>query len=98
MDACLAPTVDWTVLATLETLGIDKVALLKGHGHDVAVIWARDADGQNHALAVLPDRLRVTVQAFLETIPDALKTTVRWVCMDLWEGTAGAVAALLREH
>ena len=59
MDRRLAP-VDWT----LETLGIDEVALLKGHGHYVAVVWMRDA-GDNHVLAVLPDRLRATVQAFL---------------------------------
>ena len=95
MDQRLAPVVDWSAFAALETLGIDEVALLKGHGHYVAVIWARDADGQNHVLAVLPDRLRATVQAFLATIPDALKATVRRVCMDLWEGYAGAVAAAL---
>ncbi len=95
LDARLAPTVDWTALATLETLGIDEVALLKGHGHDVAVVWMRDAEGHNHVLAVLPDRLRATVQAFLETIPHALKATVRRVCMDMWEGYARAVAAAL---
>ena len=95
MDQRLAPVVDWTACSTLETLGIDEVALLKGHGHYVAVIWARDVDGQNHVLAVLPDRLRATVQAFLATIPDALKATVRRVCMDLWEGYASAVAAAL---
>ncbi len=71
------------------------MALLKGHGAYVAVVWARDADGQNHVLAVLPDRLRVTVQAFLETIPAPLKATVKRVCIDLWEGYAGAVAAAL---
>ena len=86
LDARLAPTVDWTLFSTMETLGIDEVALLKGHGHYVAVIWARDVDGQNHVLAVLPDRLRMTVQSFLENIPDGLKATVRWVCMDMWEG------------
>ena len=95
LDARLAPTVDWTLFSTLETLGIDEVALLKGHGHYVAVIWARDVDGQNHVLAVLPDRLRMTVQSFLENIPDGLKATVRWVCMDMWEGYASAVAAAL---
>ena len=93
LDARLAPAVDWTAFATLETLGIDEVALRKGHGHDLAVIWARDVDRQNHVLAVLPNRLRATVQSFLESIPDPLKTTVRRVCMDLWEGYAGAVAA-----
>jgi transposase len=97
MDHRLAPAVDWTAFAALETLGIDEVALLKGQGHYVAVVWARDAAGVTHVLAVLPDRLQTTVQAFLETIPDALKTTVRWVCIDMWEGYAGAVAATLPE-
>ena len=97
MDHRLAPAVDWTAFAALETLGIDAVALLKGQGHYVAVVWARDAAGVTHVLAVLPDRLQTTVQAFLETIPDALKATVRRVCIDMWEGYAGAVAAALPE-
>lgn len=97
MDHRLAPAVDWTAFAAVDTLGIDEVALLKGQGHYVAVVWARDAAGVTHVLAVLPDRLQTTVQAFLDTIPDALKTTVRWVCIDLWEGYAGAVAAALPE-
>ena len=46
-------------------------------------------------LAVLPDRLRATVEAFLNTIPASLKATVKRVCMDLWTGYAGAVAAAL---
>jgi len=95
MDHRLAPAVDWTASAALETVGIDEVALLKGHGRYVAVVWARDAAEVTHVLAVLPDRLQSTVQTFLETIPDALKTTVRRVCIDMWEGYAGAVAAAL---
>ena len=95
MDHYVAPVVDWRAFTVLETLGIDEVALLKGQSHYVAVVWARDADGQNHVLAVLPDRLQATVQAFLETIPAPLKATVKRVCIDMWEGYAGAVAAAL---
>ena len=95
MDQHLAPAVDWTAFTALATLGIDEVALLKGQGHYVAVIWARDAQRQPHVLAVLPDRLQATVQAFLQTIPAPLKATVRQVCIDMWEGYAGAVAAAL---
>jgi len=95
MDHRLAPAVDWAAFAALETLGIDEVALCKGHGQYVAVIWARDAQGHTHVLAVLPDRLQATVQAFLEGIPTVLKTTIRRVCMDMWDGYAGAVAAAL---
>ena len=95
VDHHVAPVVDWSAFAALETLGIDEVALLKGHGDYVAVVWARDAAGHTHVLAVLPDRLQATVQAFLETIPDRLKATVQRVCIDMWEGYAGAVAAAL---
>ena len=95
MAHSVATPVEWTVLTALETLGIDEVALCKGQGHYVAVVWAREAGGDTPVLAVLPNRLQATVHAFLETIPAALKTTVRRVCIDLWEGYAGAVAAAL---
>jgi len=95
MDHRLAPTVDGGVFTALETLGIDEVARRKGHGQYVAVMWARDAQGRTPVLTVLPDRLQATVQAFLETIPQALKATVQRVGIDLWEGDAGAVAAAL---
>jgi transposase len=95
VDHYVAPGVDWSAFTVLDTLGIDEVALLKGHGDYVAVVWARDAAGHPHVLAVLPDRLQATVQAFLETIPAPLKATVKRVCIDMWEGYAGAVAAAL---
>ena len=95
VDHYVATTVDWAAFTALETLGIDEVALCKGQGHYVAVVWARDALENTHILAVLPNRLQATVQAFLETIPAALKTTVRRVCIDMWEGYAGAVATAL---
>ncbi|MEI2774064.1 MAG: ISL3 family transposase [Candidatus Competibacter sp.] len=91
----VASAVDWSCFTALDTLGIDEVALLKGHGDYVAVIWARDAEGHTHVLAVLPDRLQATVQTFLESIPAPLKATVTRVCIDMWEGYAGAVAAVL---
>ena len=61
----------------------------------MAVVWACDAVRETHVLAVLPNRLQATVQAFLETMPAVLKTTVRRVCIDMWQGCAGAVAAAL---
>src|SRR5512143_2022110 len=91
----LAPAVDGTAFTAVETLGSDEVAWCKGQGPYVAVVWARDAAGTTHVLAVLPDRLQATVQGFLETLPPALKGTIRRVCIDLWAGYAGAVATAL---
>ncbi|HYQ91699.1 MAG TPA: ISL3 family transposase [Candidatus Competibacteraceae bacterium] len=95
VDHYVVTAVDWAAFTALETLGIDEVALCKGHGHYVAVVWARDALGDTHVLAVLPNRLQATVQAFLETMPATLKTTVRRVCIDMGEGYASAVTAAL---
>jgi transposase len=69
VDHPVAPQVNWADFTTLETLGIDEVALCKGQGHYVAVVWACDVQRDTHVLAVLPDRLQATVQTFLETIP-----------------------------
>ena len=51
MNHHVAPVVDWSRFTRLDTLGIDEVALLKGHGAYVAVVWGRDAEGHNHVLA-----------------------------------------------
>ena len=58
MDHRLAPAVDWGAFTALETVGIDEVALRKGHGQYVAVIWVRDAQGRTHVLTVLPAVLK----------------------------------------
>ena len=90
----VSTTVEWSRLPTLETLGIDEIALTRGHGNYVAVISTRDAQGQIAVLAVLavlPDRLKATVKGFLEAIPAALKATIQTVCTDRYDGYANAV-------
>jgi transposase len=87
--------VDWSAYSRLEVLGIDEIARLKGHGDFVAVVSARLADGRAVVLAVLPDRTKETVKAFLESIPARLKATIRSVCTDLYEGYFQAVEAVL---
>lgn len=86
----VSTTVDWSRLTTLETLGIDEIALTRGHGNYVAVISTRDAQGQVSVLAVLPDRLKATVKAFLEAIPAPLKATIQTVCTDRYDGYTNA--------
>ena len=87
----ISTTVDWSLLTRLETLGIDEIALTRGHGNYVAVISARDAQGQVSILAVLPNRLKATVKAFLESIPEPLKATIHTVCTDMYDGYTNAV-------
>jgi transposase len=95
LDRWIGRSVDWEALSPLATLGIDEIALLKGHRDFVAVISALSESGELYVLAVLPDRLKATVLAWLESIPQAIREQIRSVCTDIWEGYITAVAEVL---
>ena len=95
LERWVSTTVDWSRLTTVETLGIDEIALTRGHGNYVAVISTRDTRGQVAVLAVLPDRRKATVQGFLAAIPASLKTTIQTVCTDMYDGYTNAVSEAL---
>jgi transposase len=95
LDRWLARRVDWDAIEPFETLGIDEIALLKGHRDFVAVISAQSADGHVQVLAVLPDRLKATVVAWLKTIPASIRSRIRTACTDMWEGYITAVQEVL---
>lgn len=97
LDRWIATDVDWDALPPFATLGIDEIALLKGHRDFVAVISAQDEQGCLHVLAVLPDRLKETVVAWLEAIPAAIRARITTVCTDIWEGYITAAQAVLPE-
>src|SRR5262245_45366221 len=95
LDRWIATTVDWDALPPFATVGIDEIALLKGHRDFVAVISAQAEDGQLHLLTVLPDRLKATVVNWLQTIPAAIRAHITTVCTDIWEGYISAVQEVL---
>jgi transposase len=95
LDRWIAKSVDWEALAPFTTVGIDEVALLKGHRDFVAVISARTESGELHLLAVLPDRLKATVLTWLLSIPAAIRSCITTVCTDIWEGYITAVKEAL---
>ena len=92
----ISPRVDWTAWAALEVLGLDEIALKKGHRDFVAIVSARLPGGQVVVLAVLPDRQKETVKAFLQSIPEPLRRTIHTVCTDMWEGYVNAVYEVFR--
>lgn len=95
LDRWIATTVDWEALPPCPTLGIDEIALLKGHRDYVAVITARDETGDLHVVAVLPDRLKTTIVAWLGALPDSVRARITTVCTDMWEGYVSAVEQVL---
>jgi transposase len=94
LDRFVARSIKWEALPPFATLGIDEIALLKGHRDFVAVISALSEDGELHVLAVLPDRLKATVAAWLMSISEAIRSRITTVCTDIWEGYIMAVSAV----
>jgi len=91
VDRWIESEVDWDRVPGFTVLGIDEIALKKGHGDFVAVITARLESGALYPLAVLPDRKKETVVAWLRRIPAALRRQIKTVCSDMWPGYVSGV-------
>ena len=95
IDRQVSQEVDWNEFQELEIVGLDEIALKKGHKDYVTVVTARLADGTKRVLAVLKDRQKATVKAFFLSIPKHLRKTIRVVCTDLYEGYVNAAKEVL---
>ena len=95
IDRYIATKVDWHEFVRLEVLGLDEIALKKGHNDYVVIVTARLRDGQIKVLAVLPNREKETVKAFLRRIPTRLQRTIHTVCTDMWQAYINAVKEVL---
>jgi transposase len=87
----ISTKVDWGQFERLDVLGIDEIALKKGHQDYVVPITARLDDGRLKILTVLPDRKKKTVKKFLRSIPQRLRDTIHTVCLDMWKHYIAAV-------
>lgn len=89
--------VEWPKIGAIPLLGIDEIALKKGHKDFVVIVSAMNEQGEKQILAVLPDRKKDTVKAFLAAIPAPQKATIQRVCVDMYEGYSNAVYEALPE-
>lgn len=94
----IQPSVDWAEFEELGVLGIDEVALKKGHKNYAAIISTQQADGQVHVLTILPGRKKQMVRDFLDTIPKRLRPTMETVCTDMWKGYVNAAEEFAAAH
>ena len=95
IDRHIASRVDWNQFERLDVVGLDEIALKKGHSDYVVIVSARLRNGQLKLLAVLPNREKETVKAFLATIPTRLKRTIHTVCTDMWTAYINAAKEVL---
>lgn len=77
--------VDWTAMAGIEILGLDEIALKKGHRAYVTLVTGRLSNGEIMILGVLAGHEKAEVIDFLRLIPLRILQTVQAVCCDLWE-------------
>jgi len=98
IDRCIHVSVNWDEFTELRIIGIDEIAMRKGHSNFVAIITTQQADGRVALLGVLADRQKETVRQFFESIPSRLWQTMEKVCTDMWEGYANAVEEFDQAH
>jgi transposase len=95
VDRWIGREVKWAEIKGVQILGLDEIALKKGHRDFVAIVTVRSAAGEVKVLAVLPDRQKQTVRQFLEAMPKRVKRAIRTVCTDMYEGFVNAVKEVL---
>jgi transposase len=86
----VARAVNWSEFTALKVIGMDEIALRKGHRDFVVIVTLRRED-EIALLGVLPNRKKETVVAFLRSIPLELRASVERVCTDMYEGYTNAV-------
>lgn len=76
-------------------MGLDEIALKRGHRDYVVLVTTPLPTGSVEVLAVLPDRQKQTVVSFLTSIPFEMRTRIERVCSDMYKGFTGAVQETL---
>ena len=95
VDRWISREVRWEEVRGVPILGLDEIALKKGHRDFVVIVTARSVTGEVKVLAVLPDRQKQTVKQFLEAMPKRVKRAIQTVCTDMYEGFINAVKEVL---
>jgi transposase len=85
LERRIEASVNWAGIAEIEILGLDEIALKKGHRDYVTLVTGRLWDGEIIILGVLPGHEKAEVIEFLRLIPLRILQTVQTVCCDLWE-------------
>jgi transposase len=85
LERRIEASLDWVGIEEIEILGLDEIALKKGHHDYVTLVTGRLRDGEIMILGVLPGHEKAEVIEFLRLIPLRIIQTIQSVCCDLWE-------------
>lgn len=73
-------------------IGIDEIALKKGHNNFVLIIYDLDS---GVVLDILLDRKQSTLKKYIEDLPEESKNVIRNVCIDMWRPYRECIRKLL---
>jgi transposase len=91
LDRWIERAVDWDAWERLGVIGLDEIALKRGHRDVVVLVTVPLDEGGVESVAVLADRKQQTVAAFLRAIPETLRRTIERACTDRYEGFVNAI-------
>ena len=91
MERRIAVETEWSRYMEISRLGLDEIALKKGHRDFVTIVTGRLENDRIILLGILGDRKKDTVIDFLRSIPVRLVETIDIVCCDMYEGFTEAV-------
>ena len=94
LDRHIAQAINWETVPRFEVLGLDEIALKKGHRDFVTIVTGR-RQSETVILGVLPDRKKATVKAFLQGMPRRVQQMIHTVCSDMYEGFVKAAKEVL---
>jgi transposase len=89
IDKNIASEIEWAGVNHLNKIGIDEIALKKGHKDFVTIVSAY-IEGHLRIIATLKDRKKKTIKDFFLSIPKRLRRTVSIICSDLYTGFINA--------
>ena len=96
LDRHIESKINWSDINHIGVIGIDEIALKKGHKDYVALITCRN-DGVVRLLSVISGREKASIKAPLKSIPKKLKKTVEAVCTDMYDGYVNAARQVFRK-
>jgi transposase len=97
LDRHMAHAVDWETIETREVVGIDEIALKKGH-RDFVVVISAYINKTLRVIGLLKERTKAAVSEFFISIPKRLPRTIQVVCSDLYKGFIGAAKAVFGQR
>jgi len=94
VDSYEIDKVDWKWIKRLGLLGLDEIAVKKGHNDYITLITSR-YQGNIVILGVIKGKEKAAIQEFLSTIPKKKRKTITAVCVDMCDNYINAIKEIL---